>query len=689
MCFESKARDIQDRGVMNVQKHKQKDSQAIVTAHDVAQIFPKTVEQIEQLTDSAMHDARQELDVILALEPETRTFDNTIRALDTSHGKLSRTHAIMELLSMVSPEKSIREASHEKSIRLSQFFVDLYTEPKLYQAFKAYDSHAMNHEDLTGEERYFFTENMKEFKRSGLHLPAEKLEEVKKISKEIAQVGSDFDKNIATDNRTIAVDKDGLDGVSDHVIKYLKRKGEKYLLGCDYPTYYEVMQNCTISSTRKALYLLFQNRAYPKNIKLLEKLIAKRDELAKKLGFDSYAAFDIDAGMAKNIKTVQSFLYDLLDKAEHKTDQEFERLKKNLPDGVTLDKQGRINPWDYSYIVATYKKKNFNIDEREIAQYFPVQKTLDGIFKIYQDFLGLDFKFIKPDWVWHNDVQLIEIKARETEKLYGYLFLDLYPRENKYSHACHITLVSPQEDQKYGISIPDIAGVIANFPKATKDRPAMLKHSDVETFFHEFGHAMHGVLGRTAFSSTSGTSVKRDFVEMPSQMFEEWMSDKSMLARISGHYKTGEALPGELIEKKLSLKKFDSGYATQRQCFFALVSLSCFNTGAKKDTGKIIRDIHEKYIKHVRFEPDAHMQAAFGHLHGYGAKYYGYMWAKVFALDLFYFVKDKGLENKEIAKKFVHLVLSKGGSDEPSKLLRDFLGREPNQKAFLHDLGLM
>ncbi len=656
---------------------------------DIARLFPKTAEQIRRFADFAIQNARQELDSILAIEPEKRTFDNTVYALDASQSKLSRIHAIIEVLSMVSPEKDIRDAAHEKEVAMSKLLVDLYTEPKLYQAFKDYQDINMKSAGLTGQERYFFEQSMKDFKRSGLHLPKDKLQEIKNINKEIAQISSDFMMNISTDKSTLRVTRDELAGVDEHVIKNLKRDGEKYIVGCDYPTYLEVMRNCTVGKTRKALYLLFQNRAYPKNMGLLKKLIAKNDALGKKLGFKSYAALDFDAAMAQNTKTVETFLYELIHKTEKKVDQEFELFKKNLPAGIMLDSDNRLNPWDYGYIVSEYKKKHFNIDEREIAKYFPVQRTLESIFKIYQDFLGLDFRFVKPDWAWHEDVQLIEITDRATKKLYGYLFLDLYPRDNKYSHACHWTLVSPQEDSKRDISTPDICIVIANFPKATKDRPALLKYDNVKTFFHEFGHAMHGVMGRTVFATQSGTAVKRDFVEVPSQMFEEWMSNKDMLARVSGHYQTGKPLPEELLDKKIALKKLTSGYFVQGQCFLALASLLYFMPGAQKDTDAIWRDLHRRFIRHTRFIPETHPQMSFVHLVHYGAKYYGYMWAKVFALDIFYELKKHGLENEKMAQKFVDCILSKGGSDDPNKLLRDFLGREPNQEAFLKDLGLV
>jgi len=265
----------------------------------------------------------------------------------------------------------------------------------------------------------------------------------------------------------------------------------------------------------------------------------------------------------------------------------------------------------------------------------------------------------------------------------------LYPRENKFSHACHDGIVSTYQNKSANNGfVPSVSVLIANFPKSTKDRPSLLKHSDVETFFHEFGHAMHALLGKTELASFSGTATKTDFVEMPSQMFEEWMWDKDMLEMVSSHYKTGVSLPDVLIDKMIALKRFDTGSFVQRQGWLGLIAFNCFKSGAKKDVKKIVQSLHEKYCEHIRFEPKTNMYASFGHLCCYGAKYYGYMWSKVFALDLFETIKQEGLLNYEIGEKLINKVLGKGGSVDPNKLLVDFLGREPNQDAFLRDLGL-
>lgn len=230
--------------------------------------------------------------------------------------------------------------------------------------------------------------------------------------------------------------------------------------------------------------------------------------------------------------------------------------------------------------------------------------------------------------------------------------------------------------------------MIANFPKSTATKPSLLKRGDVQTFFHEFGHALHALLGRTHTASLAGTNVKRDFVEMPSQMLEEWLTDASILKELSCHYVTGKQLPDELIERILSLKHFDSGSFVQRQLMLSLLALELYKDGEHKDIYALYKELFNRTRHFVAYEPEDHMYASFGHLTGYGAKYYGYMWSKVFALDMFDEIKKQGLLNPVIGKKYVTEVLAKGGSQDPDEMLKNFLGREPNQKAFLRDLGL-
>ncbi len=658
----------------------------ITSFDDVVNLFPKTTQDITHIAQWSIDNAKNTLARVRKISAQDRTFDNTARLYDTVNRDLSVTLGTIELLELVSPDKKIRDAAHASSISLRNFFVDLLYDVTLYQAFQEYIEHQATTEKLTPEERYFLQETMRDFKRNGLHLPAQQLEKLKQLKQKHETLASEFELNIAQDNKTVTIKPDALPGVSaDFLAQVSKDKQGNYILKNDHPTYIEVMEHCSNAQTRKTLYRAVNNRAYPKNMKILDDLIAVGDQRAALLGFDSYAALSIDGEMAKTVDQVEEFLENLCVHARKKADEELALFLKDLPQGVSLTPEGLLHPWDMMYLKTQYKKKHFDIDERAIAEYFPVEKTIQGIFNIYQQFLGLTFKLFTPAWAWHQDARVIEVRDLNAH-LRGYIIIDLYPRDNKYSHFCQAGIVPTLKTSDNKI-IPGVEAILANFPKAQGDKPALLNFDNVKTFFHEFGHAMHYLLGATSLATFSGTSVKRDFVEVPSQMFEEWMYDKRVLQKLSGHYKTGHVLPDELIDKLVALKKFESGLFVQRQCCLSFMALELFSKGEVKNTDSVIKAVSKKYIHHTYHDDQVHFQAGFGHLSGYGARYYSYMWSKVFSLDLFDKIRQHGLLNPEIGQETIDKVLGMGGSADPNELLKNFLGRNPNQDAFLHDLG--
>ncbi|MFA5074848.1 MAG: M3 family metallopeptidase [Candidatus Babeliales bacterium] len=659
---------------------------------DFINIFPQNIQEVEIRTNYAIETAKKDLFKLLQIAPEDRNFENTIKALDDIEAKFGILSTPISVIEMVSPDENMIKACHQALLKLQEFAVDAFCNKEIYKAFKDYLEHNKNKERLNAEEEYFIQESMKSFVRNGFDLPDDKFLQIKDLKKQIDKAKLKFNQNINIDKSKIIVKREALDGLNDHFVNNLKKnENGDYILGCDYPTYFEVMENCNTQDTRKKLYFAFMNRAYPQNIDLLNEIINKRENLAHQVGFASFADLDLDSEMVKKTEVAENFLIDLVQKSEKKYNYEFEDLAKTLPQDINLYKNNKFYDFDFWYIKNCYKKQNFDIDENKIAEYFPVNNTLNKIFEIYQKFLNLSFRTVSNNNLWHKDVKTIEVYNKENSKLLGVLFLDLYPRENKYSHACMCSVAPGIEyKDKNGqiIEKPAVIVIIANFPKETKEKPALLKHRDVETFFHEFGHAMHDLLGRTELSSFAGTNVKRDFVEMPSQMFEEWLWDKDILKMVSCHYKTGESLSDDLIDKMLKLKVFDYGYFVTRQCCLSLLALNYYKDGQNKDIEKIKEKLHNKYITHIKFEPDTHFQAHFGHLTGYGAKYYSYMWSKVFALDLFEQIKKEGLLNPEIGQKLIKEVLSKGGSCDPNILLKNFLGREPKQDAFIKHLEI-
>jgi thimet oligopeptidase len=658
----------------------------VQTIQDASALFPRTTQAIEQLIHRALEDAQQRIETILNVSGQ-RTYVNTVKPLDELFGlsDIAIAESLLQLLEMVSPDGAIRKAAHDGVLTLQEFSIDsINNNVELYRALQEYV--ATSWQELTDEQNYFVTETLKSYKRAGLDLAEAVLEEVRTLKKELAALTSEFEKNISEDATTVCVDRAGLTGLAYDFIKALSVKEDgQYELTLDYPTYFAVMDNCCVAATRKKLYLAFQNRAYPVNEAILKAIIKKRDQLAKKLGFASYAELDLDSQMVKTPQTAQAFLDELVTKIEQKAEQEFCELTNELPESVILSANNKLWPWDSAYVMNQYKKRQYTIDEDQIAEYFPMEATIKGLLAIYSQFLSLDFKEVFVNNMWHEDVTCVSISHKGSDKVLGYIFLDLYPRANKFSHACHGCIVPATFSD--GAPTKGISIVIANFQKATADKPPLLKRSEVQTFFHEFGHAIHSRLGRTELASFAGTCVKTDFVEMPSQMLEEWLTDFAIIKQLSAHYQTGESLSDEQIRNILRAKNFGQASWVTRQAWLARLSLNLFLEGEDTDPHATMLAV-QKIDKHTEGSKESHMYNSFGHLGGYGAKYYGYLWSKVFALDLFETIKEHGLLNSDIGCKYVDLVIGKGGSKDPSDLLQDFLGRSPTQDAFLRDIGV-
>ena len=658
---------------------------------DIISLFALTPEEIKTKLPLYKKQAQDTIDALIALPADQRTFSNTAKALDevVTLSNLAITNLVCVALELLSPDAHVRDAAHDACIEISNFFVDTITSnKKLYAAFMEYANGAGTTESLTDEQRYFLNDTVSSFKREGLSLPDQSLAQVKELRKELSALTADFERNIAEDSSSIAVARKDLEGLPEDFIAGLAvTEDGKYKLGIDYPTYFRVMETCAVEKTRKALYTAFNNRAYPVNDELLKTIIIKRDELARLLGFADFAHLDVDDQMAASPERAQEFIQDLITKAVPKVALEMATLTASLPKSVKLGAHDKINPWDFMFIENNYKKNHFNIDEQKIAEYFPMQNTVDQLLDIYHQFFSIDFVQVPVQGLWHEDVTAVQVVDKKGQVL-GTLLLDLYPRPNKYSHAAHTTII-PATIAQDGTRIPDVSVVIGNFSKPTATQPSLLKRNEVQTFFHEFGHALHAVLGATTIASLSGTHTKRDFVELPSQMLEEWLMDKDILRKVSSHYQTGQPLPDDIIDTLISFKNLTSGYFVTRQGYLSMISLDYFGAGDAKDPYAIMKKLYAEIMTPMVFSPANHFYTSFGHLTGgYGPKYYGYLWSKVFALDIFAEIKKHGLLDPVIGQKYIKEVIGKGGSQDPNELLYNFLGRRPNSQAFLSDLGL-
>lgn len=654
----------------------------------VQELFPKTAPELASRADTAIADARTAVAELLETPDARRSFETVFGALDRLGAQLSSVSSVIHAVQMVHPDEMMRAMAAEKIIEIRQMTIDeLVHNEAIYTACKELVSRDRFLDFLTPEQRLFVEETMRDFRRSGFDLSHEQRMQLAEKEKALSAINLDFETTINTDRREVFVDESALKGLDPAFIAALPTAADgTKILTTDYPIVSAVMESCAVGATREALSRAFASVAYPKNSENLAQMIRLRDEHARILGYASAAEYDCETAMVKRPERAHQFLDDLLVKVRPKLDAELAVLCADLPEGVARDEKGRVYPWDWGYIKAQYKLKHHALDEQVVAEYFPAEQTLHGLLAIYEKFFDCTFIQIPVPRAtfWDDSVRLIEAR-RTTGELLGHLLLDLYPRPAKYTHACQMTLIPALVDDA-GLH-PAIALVVANFPAETSGRPALLKHRDVTTFFHEFGHAVHALFGATRIAGFSGTRVKTDFVELPSQMLEEWMYDPAMLKMVSCHYRTGEPLSDSTIEQIRAARLVDQGDWIVRQVSYALLSLGVYAEGAQKDIDALKRTIRDRcrfYIVPV----EEHGECSFGHLTGYGALYYSYLWSKVFALDLFAQIEREGLINPVAGMRYAEAILVPGGSRDPENMLREYLGRDPQSDAFFSALGI-
>lgn len=625
----------------------------------------------------------KDLAALIAIPQGERTFENTIMGYERAFDNYGNALGMSGFLSYVSTDKQFRDAANDLQMQISQYMVDVATRRDVYKAIREYTD---TNPRLDPVQAKLVKEMLIGFKNSGMDLNDADLEKFKALNKEQAEYIIKFDKNIQEYKDPLAVTKEQLQGLGeDYIQKLSKTDDGKYLVTLDYPDYVPFMQNADDEQARKELEFKFNRRGGQENVELLEKTLTLRREIARLLGYKNHAELRLEDRMAKTPKTVMAFLKDLQKKLKPLGKQEDKEMiaYKNSKTG----KNSRtLYSWESGYWSNKFRKENLELDSEKIKEYFPSQVVIDGMLDLFGGVFGITFEPVDIP-VWHPDVKAFKIKDKASGELVAYFYMDLYPREGKYKHAACFGLVEGEEKQDGTYQIPFVA-IVANLNKPSGDTPSLLKHSEVETLFHEFGHVLHNALTKAKYSAFSGTSVSWDFVEAPSQMLERWAWDPQVLKKISKHYKTGEALPDDLIKRMIAAKNFGAGGMYLRQDFFAQYDMTLHTADTTPDTTKLYFELTKK-IRGLPLTKGTIPQASFGHIMGgYDAGYYGYLWSEVIAEDFFGEFKKNGIFNPETGLKFRREILEKGGTLDEEKMVENFLGRPADNKPFLKSIGL-
>ncbi len=645
---------------------------------------------------TAITSNREEIDAITS-NPETPTFQNTIEALEYSGKTLDRVSSIFFNLNSAETNDSIQKIAQEVSPLLSKLSNDITLNTLLFTRIKIIYAQK-DVLDLSVEQNTLLEKTFKSFSRNGANLPEDKKSRLREIDEEQAKLKLTFGENILAETNAYELhltDEKDLAGLPESQMEAAaaeakSRDKEGWVITLDYPSYIPFMKYADNRDLRKTLSLAFGSKAFQGNKNDNQENVLKiarlRHERAQLLGYDTHAHFVLEERMAKTPQKVKSFLNELLEKAKPAAEREFGQLENFAKAKDNID---QLQKWDGAYYSEKLKKELFGLDDEELKPYFKLENVISGVFQVAEKLFGLTFKQVSDVDVYHKDVKTYRVYDEKGDYL-SLFYADFHPRKGKRGGAWMTSFKSQM--RKDGENHRPHISNVCNFTPSTPSKPSLLTFNEVTTLFHEFGHGLHGMLADTTYPSLSGTSVYWDFVELPSQILENWCYEKEALELFAMHYETGGVIPMELVEKIKAAATFQEGMQTLRQLSFGLLDMSWH--GQDPSGIKNVKAFEEKAFGKTSLYPDTKetcMSTSFAHIFqgGYSSGYYSYKWAEVLDADAFAYFKENGIFNKEIARKFKDHVLSKGGTEDPMTLYKRFRGQEPKPEALLRRAGLL
>ncbi len=637
-------------------------------------------EQAEKDTDARL--AR-----LVAVADDKRTFQDSFEAFDFAVGDYGEAVARLSFLKDIHPDAAVRDAGSACEERGGKYSVALSARTDLYQAMKGYLAGAGKTDKMDDEQRRLIDLTMLDFKRNGLELNAADRAKLVKTRSRLTELQTRFSKNLNDDKTTFTVKKVELAGMPEDFIAAHAdaKKKDAYTLTTKYPDYYPIMENAQNEKLRRRMEVAFMGRGGKANLKLLDEAVTLRAQAAHLLGYQTHVDFVAEDRMAKNAATIAAFLTRMGKGLEPALEKDTAKMRA-LKVADTKNDKAVINSWDWRYYMNQIKKRDYAVDDEAVRAYFPADKVLAGMFQVYSTLLGIELKEVPGAPVWAEGVKLYEVRDATTKKVVAKFYADLYPREGKYGHAAEFTMAAGHAVAG-GYRIP-LACLVVNFQPPTNGQVARLSMDEVDTLFHEFGHVMHESLTTARYPSQAGTHTALDFVEAPSQMLENWAYAPEVLALISSDPKhPGQALPPDLAQKLNAARKYDAGVRYPRQIFLASFDQS-IHTVDKADVDAVAKKTWAAIMKFPE-DKNEHFAAGFGHMMGgYDGGYYGYLWSEVFAADMFTRFQQSGVLDPKVGREYRDRILARGRTVEPMVLLKDFLGREPSEEAFLTLLGI-
>lgn len=665
------------------------------TLHDTAPFHLIQTVHYEPAMMIGMRKQNEEIDTIVD-NPEAPTFQNTIVALEKSGALLDRVTTVFSNLMSAETSDEMQELAEKITPLLTEHSNNISLNEKLFARIKAvYEQ--KDSLKLEGEDARLLQNTYDGFVRNGANLEGEDKETFRRLNTELNMLTLRFSQNLLkeTNRYELTLTAEQLKGLPESAMENYaqtaKEKGkEGYTVTLDAPSFVPFMKYCDDRQLRRQVYMAYNTQCTHdneyNNINIVKKLVNIRMELAHLLGFSTYAEYKLQKRMAETSSAVYQLLDQLLDAytpTAHKEMEEVREMARELE-----DKNFELMPWDWAYYSEKLKNRKFNLNEEELRPYFELSRVEKGVFGLATRLYGITFKENKEIPVYHPDVKAYEVFDRDNSFL-AVLYTDFHPRPGKRSGAW-MTSYKEQWMEK-GIDSRPHVSVTMNFSKPSVGKPALLTFQEVNTFLHEFGHALHGMFARTTYASMSGTSVYWDFVELPSQIMENFATEKEFLNTFAQHYQTGEPIPAELVQKIVDASNFNVAYACLRQVSFGLLDMAWYTRRETFDND--VRTYEKEAWRKAQLLPaveETCMSVQFAHIMagGYSAGYYSYKWAEVLDADAFSLFKEKGIFNQEVAASFRKNILSKGGTEHPMVLYKRFRGQEPGIGALLKRNGI-
>lgn len=668
----------------------------LLTAFDTAPFSKIKTSDYEPAFNEAISLAKEEIQTIID-NKETPTFANTIEEMAFAGMQLDRISNIFFNLNSAETSEELQKIAQIVAPKLSAFGNDISLNPELFARVK-HVFESTNFESLTTEQKTLLEKTYKGFVRNGALLNDEQKNKLREIDAQLSLLSLKFNENVLAETNAYQLhitNENDLEGLPDGAKEAAKNLAEQqnkegFIFTLDFPSYLPFVTYVKNRELRKEIAIANGKKGFQKNEfnneQIVLDIVKLRNERAQLLGYKNHAAFVLEERMAQNPEKVFDFLNDLLSKAKPAAEKEFAELTAYAK---KLDAIDHLEKWDGSYYSEKLKQERFNLDDEILKPYFKLENVLNGAFEVAHKLYGVTFNEIHSIDKYHNDVQTFEV-TNEKGELVAIFYTDFFPRKGKRNGAW-MTSFKSQWIKNNTNERPHIS-IVCNFTPPTSSKPSLLTFNEVTTLFHEFGHALHGMLANTNYPTLSGTSVYWDFVELPSQIMENWVYEPETLALFAKHYETGDTIPQEYIDKIKESSNFLEGLATIRQLSFGLLDMGWHTEDL--DAIKDVKSFENEKFASTQLYPDVAenaMSTAFSHIFagGYSAGYYSYKWAEVLDADAFDYFKQNGIFNKEIATKFKNYILSQGGTDHPMNLYKKFRGQEPSPEALLKRTGLV